>query len=512
MLLQVLAAIAALFVLSGLLNSRRRNMHVPPGPKALPLLGNVLDIPKKDVHVTFRDWANIYGKDLMKVEMPGETLYVISNKKVMVDLFEARSAIYSSKPTMTMADSSGFKNSIPLLPYNARLKTSRRLLKQGLSPAAVRSYFPYINNRTALFLEALLKDPDDFVRHFTRTAAHTALKIAYGYEGVTEDHHLLHTAIETMEIFATVVNPGRWLVDTLPILDRIPVSFPFANFKRVQEESRPVVFETVSKPFEEVKKHLAEGTADGSFSSYLLQSEKPDPETEDCIRWAATSIFLGQSDTTTATLSWFTHAMVKFPEVQKKAQEEIGRVIGNDRLPEIQDRDSLPYVNAIMKEIFRWQPIISMLPRSVVQDDKYNGYFVPAGTYLLANIWAVLHDPEVYPEPEKFMPERHLKEGVPNPLDVTFGFGRRVCPGMQVAQSQTFGTMAAMLATLNLKPQKDEHGRDIIPETRTVDGLIRFPVPFKCAFVPRSEAALKLIERGAEHARSVPDRLERWSD
>ncbi|GJE86658.1 cytochrome P450 [Phanerochaete sordida] len=512
MLVQLLSAIVALYLASRLLNSRRRNVHLPPGPKPLPLLGNLLDMPKSEVHVTFRDWANIYGKDLMKVEMPGETMYVISDKKVMVDLFEGRSVIYSSKPTFTMAESSGFKNGIPLLPYDSRLKTSRRLLKQGLSPAAVRSYYPYINNRAALFLETLNEKPDDFVRHFTRMAGHTALKIAYGYEGVTEDDRLLETAIQAMEYFATVVSPGKWLVDSLPILDRLPSWFPFAQFKRIQNQSKPVVYETITRPFEEVKRHLARGTADGSLSSYLLQSEKSDPELEDAIKWAATSVFLGQFDTTTATLSWFTHAMVKHPEAQKKAQEEIDRVVGHDRLPEIEDRDSLPYVNAVLKEIFRWQPIIAMLPRASSQDDEYNGYFVPAGTYMLANIWAVLHDPEVYPEPEKFLPERHLKEGTPDPLDVAFGFGRRVCPGMQVAQSQTFETMASMLATFDLRPAKDAHGKEVMPETKGIDSLINFPVPFKCTFTPRSQAAMELVHRCAEHARSLPDRLERWSD
>ncbi|GJE91706.1 cytochrome P450 [Phanerochaete sordida] len=513
MLRELFALLTALLIASKILRSYRRNAHLPPGPKGLPLLGNLLDMPKKEVHVTFRDWARIYGKDLMRVQVPGETFYVISNKKVMVDLFEGRSATYSDKPRMTMAESTGFKNVTPLLPYNARLKTSRRFLKQCLSPAAVRSYHPYINNRAALLLEALHTDPDDYVRHYTRMAAHTALKITYGYEGVTEDRHLLEGAIETMEIFAKVVAPGGgWMVDALPILDRLPAWFPFAGFKRYQELAKPVVLETVCRPFEEVKKHLAQGTADGSFCSYLLQTEKIIPEVEDCIRWAASSIFLGQFDTTTATLSWFTHAMLTHPEVQQKAQAELDRVVGPDRLPGVEDRDSLPYVNAILKEIFRWQPILSMLPRTSNQDDEYTGYFIPKGTYMLANIWAVLHDPEVYPNPETFMPERHLESSTPDPLEVAFGFGRRVCPGMLVAQAQAFATMACVLAVFDLKAPKDEFGNEVVPVTKSVDSLINFPVPFKCMFIPRSDAALEIIQRSAEHARFIPDRLERWSD
>lgn len=152
--------------------------------------------------------------------------------------------------------------------------------------------------------------------------------------------------------------------------------------------------------------------------------------------------------------------MTKYPHVQAKAQAEIDRVIGQDRLPEVSDRESLPYVNAVMQEVFRWHPTIPMselnrglrlttfelmeivVPHSVTEDDEYRGYFVPAGTVVIANMWyerpsvlcimpitrlysrAVLHDQETYHDPESFIPERFLK-GAPSSLDIAFGFGRR---------------------------------------------------------------------------------------
>lgn len=108
----------------------------------------------------------------------------------------------------------------------------------------------------------------------------------------------------------------------------------------------------------------------------LLEDAKGDPDTEDCIKWASTGIFLGQMDTvrpisvssvlplttdqTTSALSWFFLAMALHPEVQAKAQTEIDKVIGNERLPRAEDRNTLPYISAVMQEVLRWHPVVPL--------------------------------------------------------------------------------------------------------------------------------------------------------
>lgn len=80
--------------------------------------------------------------------------------------------------------------------------------------------------------------------------------------------------------------------------------------------------------------------------------------------------------------------MVVYPEVQRKAQMEIDQVIGTDRLPGFQDRQNLPYIDAMVKEVLRWHPVAPMgLPHMTTEDDIYKGYLIPKGAYLLPNIW-----------------------------------------------------------------------------------------------------------------------------
>ena len=124
-------------------------------------------------------------------------------------------------------------------------------------------------------------------------------------------------------------------------------------------------------------------------------------------------------------------AMVLNPEVMRKAQEELDRVVGKGRLPEFSDRGDLPYIDAVVKELLRWNPPIPLgSPRRVTQDDVYRGYFIPAGATVIENIWAIFRDPELYPDPEAFNPDRFFKDGeidpsVSDPIDTVFGAARR---------------------------------------------------------------------------------------
>jgi len=123
--------------------------------------------------------------------------------------------------------------------------------------------------------------------------------------------------------------------------------------------------------------------------------------------------------------------MALHPEVMEKAQEELDRVVGKGRLPDFSDRDSLPYIDALVKELLRWNPPLPIaVPKRVMQDDVYRGYFIPAGATVIQNVWAIFRDPNIYPDPEAFNPDRFLKDGKINPLvfnpeDRVFGAGRR---------------------------------------------------------------------------------------
>ncbi|KAG8701978.1 hypothetical protein FRC09_005024 [Ceratobasidium sp. 395] len=190
--------------------------------------------------------------------------------------------------------------------------------------------------------------------------------------------------------------------------------------------------------------------------------------------------------------------MLYNPAAQATAQAEIERVVGTSRLPTYTDRESLPYVEAIYKEVLRWQsltPLGTPHKYTARSDDDYKGMRIPANSTVIANIWAILRNPLTYRDPDTFNPDRHL--GVnpePNPEDVAFGFGRRRCPGIHVAQSSVWLSIVLTLATYKIAPAVDEDGKAKLPSLQYSNTAIIHPPPFECKITPRSDKIKKIIE------------------
>ena len=124
-------------------------------------------------------------------------------------------------------------------------------------------------------------------------------------------------------------------------------------------------------------------------------------------------------------------AMACYPEIQAKARAELDTVVGSTRLPTFEDRNSLPYITAVAKESMRWQSVAPLgIPHRSLEDDEFNGYFIPKGSAVFANLWAFSRNEREYPNSETFNPERFLKDGrinpdVQDPSTFVFGYGRR---------------------------------------------------------------------------------------
>ena len=179
----------------------------------------------------------------------------------------------------------------------------------------------------------------------------------------------------------------------------------------------------------------------------------------------------GGIETSSITLDWAMAELLANPHVLAKLQAELDQVVGLDRWVDHSDIPHLPYLQAVVKETFRKHPPVPVLtPRMSSQATHVGGYMIPKGTRLFVNVWAIGHDPEVWKDPEVFLPERFLEQ-VANTVDVKghhfellpFGSGRRMCPSVNLAVPLVEVTMA------NLVHAFDKWELVLPPGKRTLD-------------------------------------------
>ncbi|KAK7695619.1 hypothetical protein QCA50_000255 [Cerrena zonata] len=463
-----------LYILRQYLISRNRP-PVPPGPKGLPLVGNVLDMPTSYEWLAIAKWTKRWG-DIIHVNVLGKRFIFLHSAEDTTALLDKRGTTYSDRPTFTMGgELVGWDGSLALTQYNDRFKEFRRYLSRVMgSKSALQPLHGLIEAESRKFLRRLIHTPEDVHEHIRKTAGAIIMMITYGYSVTEGKDPYVDMVDKAMENFTVTTTPGAFLVDVLPVLRYVPSWFPGANFQKLAGIWRTEVTEMVERPFAMVKEQMHEGVAVPSYARHLLETETLTTEKELNIKWSAASMYAGGADTTVSATYSFFLAMTLHPEIQRKAQEEVDRVVGKDRLPTFADRENLPYVEAVINEVLRLNPVAPLgIPHRASQDDIYKGYLIPKDSIIIANIWALLRDPEIYPDPSAFNPDRYLSSSPNrNPRDFVFGFGRRICPGLNLADASVFIACTMVLTTFDIS-KAVENGVVVEPSGEYTSGTVR---------------------------------------
>ncbi|KAJ6786859.1 hypothetical protein PWT90_11132 [Aphanocladium album] len=486
-------------------NTARRDL--PPGPKPLPIVGNIRDFPPTGA-VEYRHWLkhkDLYGP-ISTVGALGKRLILVHDKEMAHNLLVKSSIKSSGRPvTEFMSNLCGYKKLLAFQQYNESFKMSRRLIHQQLgTKAAVAKFHDFLDVAVGRLMVRLLAKPKDMVEHLTTMAGAIMLQLTYGYSVDMGHVDPLVSLVERQGVNLSISGvPLAFPVDLIPILRYIPEWFPGGAFKKLAREFGKVNQAVADVPFQFVQQQMAAGSHVPSFVSNLVQQTtscdghaKSNPTEEEVIKWVAAVVYLGGSETTASTLISFILAMIQFPHVQRMAQEELDRVIGAKQLPRIQDRDRLPYIEGVVKEALRWSPVTPLgVPHVMDEDVTLSGYCIPKGAIILPSIWWFLHDPSVYTEPDAFKPERYLPPwNEPDPENEAFGFGRRACPGRNFAESILFLAIAQILAVFNFRKAVDDQGAEVEVEFKEVPGMVCRLADFPYRLEPRSMKHAELIQ------------------
>ncbi|KAH7909186.1 cytochrome P450 [Hygrophoropsis aurantiaca] len=486
----------------------------PPGPPQLPLLGNLLDINTAEPWTTYTAWREKYG-EIVYSRLLGQDYIIINSARVAKALLDQRSSKYSGRPVFSIKKNFSVDWMTGFLDYTDELKLHRKLFHQTLrSEAAAKYQDLYLRKARELVSNILVNSDDTKLRDHLKTfAGSLVMAVTYGYEAALENDPFVTRVSELTDIINVLARPERAaLVDAFPILHYLPAWFPGFGFKRLIPRCHRLVQEVRNAPFEYTREEVANGTASHSMVSDFLQNQMDNGENssekkadlERAMKATAASVFVGVfSICTSSTLLTFMLAMVLYPRVQERACAEIDAVVGSSRLPNFDDRPSLPYVEAVLREVIRWHSISPLgLPHATTTSDTFEGYYIPKGAIIIGNAWALSHTSSDPNDDAQFNPDRYLStDGKYSPAtaftaDPAFGFGRRICPGRFFAEGSAWAAIVTVLSVLRIGKARDAQGKEIeVKGDFTTGASAIHPVHFRCSITsgsPEKESSLRM--------------------
>ncbi|KAI9618458.1 hypothetical protein H4Q26_012279 [Puccinia striiformis f. sp. tritici PST-130] len=484
-------------VILSTITRRGRRLPLPPGPNAFPFFGYSFG----PYH--WRQMEQITEKygPVSSVRLGNKLLVIVGRVEPALALLEGRSSIYCDRPQLEMAGNimSGGLRTL-CLPYGERWKRFRRVLHSQLDTKAAISYQPIQERASRQLILDIVERPKCFTEALTRYAASVIIKITYGkLTPIFHDDAEVLQVIKTLNRFTKAARIGSHAVDRFPWLRYVP-GWVAQGRKWHSEE-----LDLFSSQVDGVRREMnIPGKRDNCFTSYMLERQKEFSLSDNEAAYLAGSLFGAGSDTTAAALAVVIFAAACHPSEVKKVQDELESVVGNGRMPTFDDHLELPLVSAFVCETFRWRPVSAAgFMHAAVKDDVYEGHFIPAGSLVIGNHWSIHRDESVFPEPEKFDLTRWLMIDEESGKTVlrsdmrhfAYGFGRRKCAGVTIADRSMFINTANLLWSFDIKNKMGKDGNLIELDTMAFeDATNSRPKPFEVDFVPRVPDLRRAIE------------------
>ncbi|KAK7178667.1 hypothetical protein PSPO01_15275 [Paraphaeosphaeria sporulosa] len=487
-----------------------RMKHLPPGPKGWPIIGSMMLLADTDGMMKIaKDWADQYG-DIFYTKVGFSHFIWLSSPSAVKELMDKRGAIYSSRPQSPMINMVSNNERVNFLPYGDKWRSIRNILQSALNLQTSSTYKPVqdFESKQAVWEILHAKDDEEFSDINRRYSTSTIMVIAYGQRVPTLSDPTYQSILKIVRHFSLATAPGGWMIDTLPMLaDIVPQVF-LQNWKAVARQWYKEDSGIYMSMYNKLIKHVENGVAPDCFLADMAREKRErNPIPDVTAAFAAGALIEAGSDATTTALNNVILACLLWPEIVAGAHEELDRVVGQKRMPEFSDEPNLPYIRAIAKETLRWRASTKIGPaHATTQDDWYKGYFIPKGSVIVLNWWAIHMDKKRWKDPERFDPTRYLNDPLTEAESLaqanpelrdhfTFGAGRRNCPGLHIAHNSLFINIARIMWAFDISKTKDEHGRPVEPSTEALPGFLLTPVKFACRFEVRSEGHKDIIEK-----------------
>ncbi|KAL7145680.1 hypothetical protein ABFS83_07G103100 [Erythranthe nasuta] len=433
----------------------RTKKHNPPGPRGLPLIGNLHQLDGQNLHKYLYHLSKQYDP-LMSMKFGSRRVLVISSSNEVSEIMKSHDVVFSGRPTLVSLQRLSYNGlDVAFSSYNDTWREMRKISNIHLfSLKKVQSFIPILKDEVSMMVEKITKDAslskitnmsEIMISYTSNTICRVAFGKSYGYEGCGNNpfFDLLHEAQAMLG--------GGFVADFLPSLAWIDKFTGMAgrlekNFKDLDTFYQQLIDEHLDS---NMPKSMEGDVLDDllklrSYSTGVIL---------DHIKALLMNIIAAGTDITSIVLVWALTALVNKPLIMKKVQGEIRQYLLRGRKKDFVDEDDIakvPYFRAVMKESFRLYPPGPLLvPRETIKKCRLYGYEIEAGTLVYFNAWAIGRDPAVWKNPNEFFPERFLENDIDvkgrNPEVIPFGIGRRQCPGMSLGLAKVELALANLL-------------------------------------------------------------------
>ncbi|KAI8376546.1 cytochrome P450 [Radiomyces spectabilis] len=499
-----IVSVAAAAAVAAYATFRRRSdspyKKIPVAEGGWPYFGHLLSLGPMPTRLMAK-WHEELGP-IIQVNMGVLPYVMISDAEIAHEIFVTKGSVTSSRTfhTFTTNYYSLKGRGIVFASSDTNWKRTRTAALSILAPKRVGEFDDLIQNEADVLLESLMKATEreggiNPVKSLQAFSLNVILTTTLAKRVTSVDDPLFKEIIHVVDEGMKRAAVDNDISTFLPLLSFMNL---FSNKIKNMED---FIKNKRDPTFKRLIAEALQGEQDCFVKSFY---DSQYALTEDDILVTINDLLSAGSDTVSVTLSWAFLILSQHPEVQKKIRDEVDAFIKeHHRFPNFTERDAFPYLLSVQKECFRYRPIsLFGIPHLTTEDVECRGYLIPKNTAITVNFNAVHLDAKRFPNPTEFIPERYIDNtqtmmaaanGKIEKRDhFNFGWGRRLCPGIHLAETELFYTWTRIFAKCVIEPELDNNGNPIHVslDDATDAGLVILPTPYKVRFTPRTDALL----------------------
>ncbi|XP_027061691.2 tabersonine 16-hydroxylase 2-like, partial [Coffea arabica] len=489
------------FMLVKLLNpykGKESALKLPPGPKPLPIIGNLHHLGGSQMHHILRDLANQYGP-LMHLKLGQVSTLIVSSPEVAEEFMKTHDIIFANRPRLLSGRILNYDcTDIAFSPFGNYWRQLRRICKMELlSPQRVQTFRSIREEEVMNLIESISSNRGSTINLSSKILSLTygiTARAAFGKKSKYQEDFI------SLVKEAIIIAAGFTIADMYPSVEIIQVISQLNPKLRRLHKNIDAILENIVNDHKEksLKTRGTDEKAEEDLVDVLLNIQKSGEFgtslTNSSIKSVVMDIFSAGSETSSTTVEWVMSEMLKNPDIMKRAQDEVREVYDRRRNVDESRLHELEYLQAVVKETLRLHPSAPLLlPRENSEQCEVNGYVIPVNTRVIINAWALGRDSKYWTEAEKFKPERFLD----CPSDyhgndfkyMPFGAGRRICPGISFALASIELQLAQLLYHFDWKlpneqkPEQLDMSEGFALTVRRKNDLYLIPIPSSCSFL-----------------------------